>query len=163
MEGLRQECTRLGTRRARYSHARTVAQGEGEGLPRHATLGHPWSGFAGGGSTAFSGDRARSARRKAVDAPEAPYRGGAGAPAPVARTYLSCASWQSLAAVCARVVAELGRRRRLPAVAPEDRLRREPAGAGLATQPKPAPVPGGSSGALTGPVGGRERKVRPSQ
>ena len=110
MEGLRQERTRLRTRRARYSHARTVARGKGEGLPRHATVGHPWSVCVGGGSTAFSGDRAQRARRKAVDASETLYPGGAGAPAPVGRPCDHPAPWRSVAAVCARVTVELARR-----------------------------------------------------
>ena len=114
MQGLRQERTRLRIRRARYFHARTVAREEGEGLPREATVGHPWSACAGGGSTAFSGDRAPRARRKAVDAPEVPYPGGAGAPAPVGRPYVLPGAWQSLAAVCGRLMRELGRRHRSP-------------------------------------------------
>jgi hypothetical protein len=113
MQGLRQS-TRLRIRRARYLHARTQTRQEGEGVTRHATQGHPWSDRAGGGSPAFSGDRAQGARRMAVDAPEALYRGDAGAPAPVASTFPSCASWQSLAAVCERVLQELARRHRLP-------------------------------------------------
>jgi hypothetical protein len=109
MQGL-QERTRLHIRRARYFHARTLAPGEGEGLARHATIGHPQSGCAGGGSTAFSGDRAQRARRKAVDALEALYRGGAGAPAPVGRPCDPPAPWRSLAAVCERVTVELAHR-----------------------------------------------------
>jgi hypothetical protein len=113
MQGLRQS-TRLCTRRARHLHARTKAPREGEGVTRDATHGHPHSGCAGGGSPAFSGDRAQGARRKAVDAPEALYRGDTGASAPVAKARPSCASWQSLATVCERVLQELARREGLP-------------------------------------------------
>jgi hypothetical protein len=140
MEGLQQERTRLRTRRARNLHARILAPREGEGVPRHATLGHLASGCAGGGSTAFSGDRAPRARRKAVDAPEASDPGVAGAPAPVPKHNDSLVSWQSLAVVCARVTAELGRRRPMPALAAGERLRRQLAAAGLPTQAGPPPL-----------------------
>jgi hypothetical protein len=109
MPGL-QDRTRLRTRRAQDIHARVAASREGEGLARHATLGPPTLPCAGGGSTAFSGDRAQ-AWRKAVDAPKAPQRGAAGASAPDAKHQYSFEAWQPLAVVCARVIGELGRRR----------------------------------------------------
>ena len=109
MPGL-QDRTRLLTRRAQDICARVAAPREGEGLSRHATFGPPARACAGGGSTAFSGDRAH-ARRKAVGAPEAPQRGAAGAPAPDAKHQHSFETWQPLAVVCARVITGLDRRR----------------------------------------------------
>jgi hypothetical protein len=101
MQGL-QDRTRLHTRRARNLHARTLAPREGEGVAHQTTLGHSSRPCAGGGSTAFSGDRAQ-ARRKAVDAPEARDRRGGGASAPLPKHRPCLAPWQSLAVVCARV------------------------------------------------------------
>lgn len=117
MQGLRQDHARLRTRRAQYFHARKRVPVEGEGFPRHATLGHPWSGCAGGGSTAFSGDRAPRARRKAVDAPEALDRRAGGASAPLPKYQPFFASWRTLARAWLRAVTR-------PAV--DDRGRREP-------------------------------------
>jgi hypothetical protein len=110
MQGLREKPTRLRIRRARYFHAPTLAPGEGEGLSCDATLGHISPRCAGGGSTAFSGDRA-PARRKAVEALEAPDPWAGGASAPLPKHHHSFASWQSVAVVCARVVDQLHRRR----------------------------------------------------
>jgi hypothetical protein len=119
MSGLQEDRTRLRVRRAHDLHARTVARGKGEGLPHHATSGHPWSGCAGGESTAFSGDRAH-ARRKAVDAPEAPDPRCGGASAPLPKHCPFLAPWRSLAAVCGRVLRELDRQHGAPdVVAPQ--------------------------------------------
>jgi hypothetical protein len=148
MQGL-QDRTRLHATRARNLHARTLAPREGEGVAHQTTLGHPSRLCAGGGSTAFSGDRAQ-ARRKAVDAPEAPDPEVAGAPAPVPKHQLSLAPWQSLAVVCACVIAELGRRRGTPSLALEASLRRAPASAKLSSQAAPLPVPGERSEATAG-------------
>ena len=157
MEGLRQRA-RLRSRRARYFHARSLARGEGEGLARHTTFGHPSPGCAGGGSTAFSGDRA-PARRKAVDAPEASDPGVAGAPAPVPKHEDALAPWQSLAVVCARVTAELGRRRTMTPLSSGEGLEHEPAGAGLPAQAIPTPLPGEPSEAAMGGMGARHRRA----
>src|SRR5687767_7637291 len=104
MQGLRRERACLHSRRACHLHARTPPWMEGEALARHATVGQPWLGCAGGGSTAFSGDRAQRARRKAVDAPEALYRRGRGAPAALAKQQPCFAPWWALAPVRARLV-----------------------------------------------------------
>jgi hypothetical protein len=117
MPGLRKDRTRLRVRRAQDLHARVAAPREGEGVACCTTQGHPSRLSAGGGSTAFSGDRAQRARRKAVDAPEAPDPGSAGARAPDAKHLHPFAARQSLAMVCARASAELGGRRRTPLLA----------------------------------------------
>jgi hypothetical protein len=160
MQGLRQKGARLRTRRARYSHARTLAPGEGEGLAPHATLGHTRSGGAGGGSTAFSGDRAQRARRKAVDAPEAPDPQGGGASAPLPKHHHSFASWQSMAVVCARVVAQLGRRGPMSALAAGEWLRGGLTAAGLLPRATPPPLPGELSNATAGRFYPRHRTTR---
>lgn len=114
MPGLRQERACVRSKRAQHRHALTPPGMEGEGLTLPATVGHPWSGCAGGGSTAFSGDRAPRARRKAVDAPEArdPRAGGASAPLP--KHQPSFVSWRARArawwrAVTGPVVDDTGR------------------------------------------------------
>jgi hypothetical protein len=158
MQGL-QERTRLPIRRAQILHARTPTPREGEGVPRHTTMGNPWSWCAGGESIAFSGDRAQ-ARRKAVDAPKAPYPGIEGAPAPDPKHDRSLAPWQSLAVVCARVIAQLGRSRPLPALAAGERLGRELAAAGLPTPAIPSSLPGELSQATAGRFYPRHRTAR---
>jgi hypothetical protein len=112
MPGLRED-TRLHVRRARDLHALRAAGEKGEGLAPRTTFGHLSRLRAGGGSTAFSGDRAQ-ARRKTVDAPEAPDPRGGGASAPLPKHRPFLAPWRSLAAVCGRVLRELDRQHGLP-------------------------------------------------
>jgi hypothetical protein len=111
MKGLRGCARRHGRRREPRLHASGEPRHEVEDLGRSATVGLHAFVDAGGRSTAFSGDRAWSARRKAVDGPEASQGGAPGAAAPDARQPCPGYAWQALAKVWGRVVAAMAWRR----------------------------------------------------
>lgn len=104
MQGLRGPMRLHAGRREPDLHASAAARHEGEHLAPSATFGSLPVVDAGGASTAFSGDRARSARRKAVDGPEASHGWDPGAAAPDAEQDPVEAPWRPLSEVCTAVV-----------------------------------------------------------